>query len=99
LQPGKPLTFATVKSPNSNREKLIFALPGNPVSSLVTFYVFVLISLRKLAGYTNPSLPVVNVTTTTPVTLDPERVDYHRVKISWDSSKSCFVATSTGMQF
>jgi len=98
MKPGKPLTFATLKSPNSNREKLIFALPGNPVSSLVTFYVFVLISLRKLAGCTSPHLPVIQVTTSTPVTLDPERVDYHRVKIVWDLSKYCFVATTTGLQ-
>jgi len=48
MKPGKPLTFATVKS--DQREKLIFSLPGNPVSSIVTFYLFVLPSLRKMSG-------------------------------------------------
>jgi gephyrin len=34
-------------------------LPGNPVSATVTFYLFVLPALRKIAGYENWSLPIV----------------------------------------
>ncbi|MEZ4718904.1 MAG: molybdopterin-binding protein [Caldilineaceae bacterium] len=37
MKPGKPLTFATVDV--DGRRKLVFGLPGNPVSSLVTFYL------------------------------------------------------------
>ena len=36
MKPGKPLTFATVDV--DGRRRLVFGLPGNPVSSLVTFY-------------------------------------------------------------
>jgi len=49
----KPTTFATIPAhpfaPSRNR-KLVFALPGNPASALVTFYLFVLPSLRKMEG-------------------------------------------------
>ena len=59
LKPGKPTTFATLK--RKNRTKLIFALPGNPVSALVTFYLFVIPSLKKMSGYENPHWPVLKV--------------------------------------
>lgn len=44
----KPTTFATV--PCGKNSKLVFALPGNPVSATVTFYLFVLPALRKMSG-------------------------------------------------
>jgi gephyrin len=36
--------------------RLIFALPGNPVSSLVTFYLLGAPALRKLAGWPEPQV-------------------------------------------
>jgi gephyrin len=61
MKPGKPTTFASV--PIGDTTKPIFALPGNPASALVTFYVFVLPALRKLGGYKleNCHLPKVKV--------------------------------------
>lgn len=53
VKPGKPLTVATVQpsSPDeTNSPILYFGLPGNPVSSLVSFWRFVLPALRKLSG-------------------------------------------------
>ncbi|XP_075226450.1 molybdenum cofactor synthesis protein cinnamon isoform X2 [Lycorma delicatula] len=52
MKPGKPMTFATCVG-NDKREKLVFALPGNPSSAAVTCHVFVLPALRKLSGYPN----------------------------------------------
>ena len=46
VKPGKPTTFATVEG-----SKPIFALPGNPASALVMFYIFVIPGLRKLGGW------------------------------------------------
>lgn len=60
MKPGKPTTFATIPS-SSSSSKLIFALPGNPVSAMVTFYLFVLPALRKmtsLQNYKNVIMPV-----------------------------------------
>jgi molybdopterin molybdotransferase len=53
LKPGKPLWFgvrATV--PPARQETLVFGLPGNPVSSLVCFELFVRPAIARLAGRT-----------------------------------------------
>ncbi|KAI9269302.1 MoaB/Mog domain-containing protein [Phascolomyces articulosus] len=91
MKPGKPTTFATREADN----KLIFALPGNPASATVTFYLFVLPGLRKMAGYPQYANPVIPVEITNDVSLDP-RPEYHRVRISVSGSK--FIADSTGGQ-
>uniref|UniRef100_A0A0K0DY23 MoCF_biosynth domain-containing protein n=1 Tax=Strongyloides stercoralis TaxID=6248 RepID=A0A0K0DY23_STRER len=49
MKPGLPTTFATGKY-RSQDKRYIFALPGNPVSSLVTAYLFVIPSLLKMSG-------------------------------------------------
>lgn len=96
MKPGKPLTFATVNHEGLNR--LVFGLPGNPVSSLVTFFLSVAVCIRKISGFENPQLPRVQVKTKSELKLDPERPEYHRANIVWDFEQSCFVATSTGAQ-
>lgn len=47
IQPGKPLVFGTLQH---RRELPFFGLPGNPVSTMVTFDLFVAPVLRALAG-------------------------------------------------
>ena len=49
VQPGKPFAFGTAPTPAGGRT-LLFGLPGNPVSSFVTFELFVRPALRALAG-------------------------------------------------
>lgn len=46
-KPGKPLWFGTTPSTT------VFALPGNPASSLTCFYVYVLPALRRMMGHKN----------------------------------------------
>ena len=46
-KPGKPLYFGKYK------KKVIFGLPGNPVSSLVCFYEYVYFALRKMMGHSH----------------------------------------------
>lgn len=46
VKPGKPLTVASFSSPQT----LYFGLPGNPVSTLVTFWRFVQPALKKMSG-------------------------------------------------
>jgi molybdopterin molybdotransferase len=50
VQPGKPFAFGTAERPDGGRA-LLFGLPGNPVSSFVTFELFVRPAIRALAGY------------------------------------------------
>ena len=49
FRPGKPLTFATAG------EKVLFGLPGNPVSASVCLTLFVKPALRRLAGHSDVS--------------------------------------------
>jgi molybdopterin molybdotransferase len=48
VRPGKPLAFGT------RDRTLVFGLPGNPVSSLVSVELFVRPALRALQGETDP---------------------------------------------
>ncbi|CAB4030014.1 gephyrin-like [Paramuricea clavata] len=95
MKPGKPTTFATLK--HNEKDKLFFALPGNPVSALVTFYLFVFPALRKMSGYQNANLPKIKAKLSTDVKLDP-RPEYHRVLLSWKHDHPIPLATSTGSQ-
>jgi len=52
MRPGKPVTFGRWG------RTAVFGLPGNPVSALVTFELFVRPALRALAGLAGPSRPV-----------------------------------------
>lgn len=109
MKPGKPCTFATVTlaewdgdGNESERTVLVFALPGNPVSSLVTFYLMAGPALRKMAGWANPSLGRVQAFLGQPLKLDPERPEYHRAILRWDrvlnDGRGGYVALSTGSQ-
>ena len=48
VKPGKPIWFGLWE--DTERRCLVFGLPGNPVSSLVCFYLFVRPAIRALAG-------------------------------------------------
>jgi molybdopterin molybdotransferase len=50
VQPGKPFAFGTAGRPDGGAPALVFGLPGNPVSSFVTFELLVRPALRRLAG-------------------------------------------------
>ena len=95
MKPGKPTTFATVTV--GGKKKLIFSLPGNPVSAMVTFNLFVLPALNKLTGSQSPELTKIKAKLLQPVSLDA-RPEYHRVVLSWKSGDLVPSATSTGSQ-
>ena len=50
IKPAKPLAFGTVPRPGGGGRVPVFGLPGNPVSSAVSFELFARPGLRKLAG-------------------------------------------------
>ncbi|MEX1169036.1 MAG: gephyrin-like molybdotransferase Glp [Chloroflexota bacterium] len=50
VQPGKPFAFGVAPRPDGGPPILVFGLPGNPVSSAVTFELFVRPAIRRLAG-------------------------------------------------
>lgn len=101
MKPGKPTTFATVPfKPNdsgSRESKVIFSLPGNPASAVVTYHLFVLPALHQMSGISPVGLPKVKVTLDQDVKMDPERAEYHRVIVS-ARSDGLLHAVSTGFQ-
>jgi gephyrin len=100
MKPGKPTTFATVPVKNNEGErvsKVIFSLPGNPASALVTFHLFVLPSLQQMSGIDSPGLPRVPVVLAHDFSLDKSRPEYHRATVSVGSD-GVLRATSTGGQ-
>lgn len=100
MKPGKPCTFGTVA--HEERKKLFFGLPGNPVSSLVTFYLLVVPTIRQLAGWSEPHLRRIHAVTEQPLRLDSYRPEYHRATVRWDASmhggQGGYRAFSTGNQ-
>ena len=57
VQPGKPFAFGTATRPDGGTA-LLFGLPGNPVSSFVTFELFVRPAIRALSGRRDLLRPV-----------------------------------------
>jgi molybdopterin molybdotransferase len=57
VQPGKPFAFGTARRSDGGHA-LLFGLPGNPVSSFVTFELFVRPAIRALAGRRDLLRPV-----------------------------------------
>lgn len=90
MKPGKPLTFATMAG------KPVFALPGFPVSSLVSFEVFVRPGLLQMAGHRLILRPRVPVTLADSLQGDAWRPEFHRVTLVRE--QGAFMARSTGMQ-
>jgi len=100
MKPGKPTTFATVPVKNNDGErvnKVIFSLPGNPVSAIVTLHLFVLPCLHYSSGVSPAGLPKVQVTLSHEFRLDPQRAEYHRAIVTLGRDGLMY-ASSTGGQ-
>ena len=93
MKPGKPLNFATF---GEDGKTLIFGLPGNPVSSLVTFELFIRPALRKMAGIPTLDRPRVPVTLAHDVA-PTDRIEFQRAVVSV-APEGHLVARSTGPQ-
>jgi molybdenum cofactor synthesis domain-containing protein len=70
LRPGKPLVFGKLG------ERFIFGLPGNPVSTTVTFNLFVRPALLQMMGASDTMLPVVTATLLDKIKPTKERRTY-----------------------
>jgi molybdopterin molybdotransferase len=90
MRPGQPLAFGTIGS------KPTFGLPGNPVSSMVSFEQFVRPSLLKMMGYKNLFRPVVEAILKEEITKKPDRRHFMRARVSLEEDR--YVVTTTGPQ-
>jgi len=91
IKPAKPLAFGIV------RGVPVFGLPGNPVSSLVSFELFARPALLSMMGYREPRRLEVVARAAHAFTRRPDgKVHLDRVEVTWDGEG--YVAASTGAQ-
>ena len=76
MRPGKPLMFGT------RGKTLVFGLPGNPVSALVTATVILKPALRALLGHADPLWPRIGVPTLSALPPNGPRRHYMRGNLS-----------------
>ena len=87
VQPGKPVVFGRAARPSGAGEALFFGLPGNPVSSQVTFELFVRPVLRRLAGHPDViGREIVRARLAQPIRKAPNRRAFLRVRLAEEGS-------------
>jgi molybdopterin molybdotransferase len=90
MRPGKPITFGTLGP------RLIFGLPGNPVSAMVTFELFVRPALLRLAGHERVTRPRMRARALDPIANPGRRRGYLRVTLIREADE--YWARLTGEQ-
>ena len=90
VQPGKPLAFGRVEG------RPVMGLPGNPVSALVTFELFVRPMLRRMLGMAGDGRARVAARVDEALAKDPARRAYLRVRVCADGDG--YRAVSAGGQ-
>ena len=93
MKPGFPLTFGRF---DDGRGPLVFGLPGNPVSAMVTFELFVRPLLLRLGGQRVLGRPVLRAVLGETLRKKPGRLHFVRVTLAREGER--FVARSTGNQ-
>jgi molybdopterin molybdotransferase len=81
LRPGKPTWFGTRQGAADAARTLAFGLPGNPVSAMVTFQLFVRPALAALQG-ADPSATRISAVLDEPIRRNPRREQAVRVRLS-----------------
>ncbi len=82
MKPGKPLAFGKIG------EVPIFGLPGNPVSSFVSFEQFARPAIKKMMGARDIMLRTVQATLTRTVHKKTGRLHFMSAVISWDGNET-----------
>jgi molybdopterin molybdotransferase len=86
MRPGRPFAFGPVRSLASRQAQAqsqwLFALPGNPVAALVSFYALVRDGLLQLAGATPDPLPVLQARCVHGIRKRPGRTELQRGLLS-----------------
>jgi molybdopterin molybdotransferase len=77
IRPGKPTVFGKC------RETFVFGLPGNPVSTMVTFELFAVPALDLLAGAHARPLPLLSATLAEPMNEKPGLTHFLPARLEW----------------
>ncbi len=90
MRPGKPVAFGQIG------QTPLLGLPGNPVSTAVTFELFGRPVLRKMLGHTRLQRPHVQVILEDNMSERAMRRHYVRARVTWNNGR--FLARTTGNQ-
>ncbi len=99
LKPGKPLAFGTIKGlskTDADRRIPYLGLPGNPVSAMVTFEVFVRPAILRMMGKENLVKPTVEAVIEDPITNEDGRRVFARAIVEKRGAQ--YFARLTGSQ-
>ena len=91
MRPGKPITFGSLDG------RPVFGLPGNPVSAMVTFELFVRPALLKMSGRRRLTRPRLRARALAPIPNPGSRRGYLRVQLE-TTSDGALGARLTGEQ-
>jgi molybdopterin molybdotransferase len=89
-RPGRPLKFGIMGG------RPVFGLPGNPVSTMVCFYLYARPALRKMGGYRKLGLPRIHVTCAAEIKVANNLTEFVRVRLERRGAE--ILATPTGSQ-
>jgi len=90
IKPGGPTAFAIYGSTP------VFSLPGNPVSTMITFEEFVRPALLRMQGYQKVLQPLFKAVLRGPLSKKPGKVQI--VRLHLEKERGCWYATSAGNQ-
>ncbi|UCH91989.1 MAG: molybdopterin molybdotransferase MoeA [Nitrospirota bacterium] len=90
IRPGQPVAFGKIQG------KLAFGLPGNPVSSMVTFDQLVRPAMMKLGGHANWERPTVKATFQETFSKQNDRRHFLRGVLAYDNG--ALIVRTTGKQ-
>jgi molybdopterin molybdotransferase len=94
IKPGKPLFFG--KFERGGKTKLVFGLPGNPVSSLVSFALFIKPALLKFYGHEDYNYHMAKLET--PIKKRDSKRNFVRGRLRFDSNMNKFLVSELGSQ-
>ena len=81
IRPGRPAVFG------ARREKFVFGLPGNPVSTMVTFELFVLPAIDLLGGAAPRPLPFLRARSAAPISQKAALTHFLPAQLTWSAGE------------
>jgi len=91
MKPGKPFAFGTL------RKSWFFGLPGNPVSTAVSYMMLVKPCMERIAGARATQPVQIHAKLAEPLFKDPGRLDFQRGELYYDADRTLLVR-ATGRQ-
>jgi molybdopterin molybdotransferase len=77
IRPGSPMTFGMLSG------RPFWGLPGNPVSAMVTFEVFVRPAIRRMAGHARPRRPPIRAQAAETIRSPADLTHFYRVELEF----------------